>query len=302
MDLSWIAFCLFALVVNAAKEAESVPPPALERFVSKLLAGDHSACSGLYQTGNVYVTLVNSYHFRLLRLQREALELEGHRECVESQYVTVCIDEGCMNDCSFWGIPHCVRIPSYEDVGPSDFAQGDYWHTSLIHHRLARDTLAVPGVVSTCILDADILLFASPTDHYNRTAYPYTGTLEGGDGCGAMINGGFQCFLNTPMAVAFTDKIVTMNETWLRGEMDQDQFPGIADSLGLARCPLDPELFTGHCGGSRRDTGLMRNLVSYHTNCATGEDKFRLMSQVLDAKTRVVGGKDSRERTLEGLL
>lgn len=117
------------------------------------------------------------------------------------------------------------------------------------------------------ILDADILLFSSPTDHYNRSAYAYTGSLEGGDGCGGMLNGGFQCFLNTPEAVAFADTIVSMNETWLGGAMDQAYFPEIADRLGLARCPLDPELFTGHCGSSRRDSGLLRNLVSYHTKC-----------------------------------
>lgn len=104
------------------EEPVSVPPPALERFVSQVLNGDHSACGGKYQAGNVYVSLVNAYHFRLLMLRRKALELESQLACVESQAretrsrpipgapltpsgalhsqsVTVCIDEGCMNEC-----------------------------------------------------------------------------------------------------------------------------------------------------------------------------------------------------------
>lgn len=128
------------------------------------------------------------------------------------------------------------------------------------------------------ILDADIMLFSSPTDHYNRSAYPYTGSLEVGEGCGAKLNGGFQaskrrplllpgprahhfdlaqCFLNVPESRAFADTIVAMNRTWLRGAMDQDQFPEIADRLGtqalshLAPSPdRQPRTRSGHTAQS----------------------------------------------------
>lgn len=57
------------------------------------VGADYSSLTVLTQAGNVYVTLVNSFHMRLLLLQRKALELDDHRACVESQFVTVCLDE-----------------------------------------------------------------------------------------------------------------------------------------------------------------------------------------------------------------
>lgn len=171
------------------------------------------------------------------------------------------------------------------------FGKADYWHTSLIHHRLVRDTLAVAGVVSTCIIDADILLFRSPTDHYDRDEFPYTGTVENREHCErcqCAMNGGFQCFLNTLETRLFADTIVALNETWLSGVMDQAKFPAIADGLGLKHCAFNDSLFTGHLRQSHDSSGLYKDIVSYHANGLGGQGKFDAMRRVLDTKTRVI--------------
>jgi hypothetical protein len=270
----------------------------LHRLIGKVLSADHSACGGRYVGGNVYVTLTNHYHFRLVLLQRQALEIESARRCVESQFVTVCIDHQCMNDCIYHDIPNCVHISTYKDVAPSDFAQKEYWYTSLEHHLLIRDTLALAEVRSMCLIDADIVLFDSPTNYYDTREYGFRHQVEGGEGCSAAVNGGFLCFRNEPAALAFANELIRRNATWLAGGMDQGEMPKIAAETNLTRCALPKNEFIGHCGGSHSGGDLYRNLIAYHTNCATGNDKYELLSHVVQ-EMKVARSKEGENLSFE---
>ncbi len=273
---------LLLLLVSASSRAAG----SLERFtalVQSILASPHDACGGRAARGHLFLTLSNSYHIPLLVLQRSALELNHARPCVESQLVTVCLDAACTAQCAANAIPHCVHIDSYRDVAPSEGGQGDYWQTSVLHHRLLADALSIAGVRSVCLLDADIALFKNPTDYFNVTAFDLQHNTEGGDGCDGRVNGGLLCLRNSGPARAFIAQMVARNASWLAGAVDQDAMPDIAAAANASRCALPKARFAGHCKDSHDGRASFRGVVSYHTNCAVAfKDKAGLLTRAID--------------------
>ena len=267
----------------------------LHRLLLKLLSANHDACAGTYVPGHVYLTMANRYHLPLVQLQRKALELAGARACVESQFALVCIDTACMNDCVLFDIPNCVHISSHADIGEAGYNSKQYWATSLVHHAIIRDTLALANVKTMCLIDADVLLFDNPTKYFDVSEYGFRHQTESGVGCNSTVNGGFLCFRNEPAALAFAEELIRRNETWLNGAVDQMHMPAIAESVNLSRCALPKQHFIGHCPISNNGTDLYKGLVAYHTNCVTGGEhiKFELMSHVYDVMRDVAPKNDT---------
>ena len=214
-------------------------------------------------------------------MQREAMEIKGNRACIESQFVTVCLDHECMNLCVINDIPNCVHY-SDADMLASDFTQADFWKISIKHHSLLNETLALHEVKSVCLFDGDVLIFDNPTNHFAIHDYDFQSQVEGGDGCDAAVNGGQLCFRTGEPARRFAEELTARKDKYLNGGMDQADMPDIARMVGASRCTLPKNKFAGHCDSSHDGAALYNNLVTVHTNCATGESKRQILRHVID--------------------
>jgi hypothetical protein len=132
-----LAVAVVLLTVGQCAAVDEHAPVNFEPLRSKILflLQDPPQPPCRYPEGAIMVTYSNAHTFKLLVLQRRALELNHMRECVERRFVTVCLDAKCNVLCEEHGIPHCVDLNIR--TAPSDFFTADYtWITYMKHEVL----------------------------------------------------------------------------------------------------------------------------------------------------------------------
>ena len=74
----------------------------------------------------IMFSLANSHMIDLIELQHNAMDVWNMRECLESRFITLCLDTNCFKQCTKKRIKNCVDL-SFEnsfEISLSDFALG----------------------------------------------------------------------------------------------------------------------------------------------------------------------------------
>ena len=288
MGLSWplrrtvqLVVALMLLVCPVASMNMSAPidfAPLRSKISLLLQNKPQPPCQ--YPDGAIMVTFANAHMFRLLVLQRRALEINHMRECVENRFVNVCLDARCLELCDEHGIPNCVDLNI--QTSPSNFQKADYFWITYIKHEVLEAALQV--ATEAFFFDTDTLIFddpwsvdlAAPAGPYDLRYQHETGV---GDLCGGGVNSGqLYARQNVKTASYFAAMRASKPQILLGNHgLDQDYVGPNADAANLTRCALDPAFFIGHCGSSHLATTDSKKVVVYHVNCAGGADKWDVL-------------------------
>lgn len=271
----------------------------------QLLQETSSSMACVFPPSAVMLTYSSHYTLPLIALQHAAMDAFNLRDCLESHFITACLDQQCMQFCDQHGIPHCVLV-DFGGILPSDFGQGEYRFLTYIKHELMA--AALEHAEHVFFFDADVAIFKNPwiETQFGRGldgkhmqvdgGYDLMYQREWGAGldCSGAVNSG-QLYLrnsakvHTYLANMQAHKAIILNGS--RG-LDQDFVWGAAMAAGLKVCSLPPTLYTAHChpgeifGHMRHiDHGLaIQHVVTYHTNCCSGtECKLWWMNKMVTA-------------------
>jgi hypothetical protein len=255
----------------------------LRAEVARVLATPRvSPC--VHPDGAVLVTYTNAALFPLLLLQRRALEVGGVRKCLQSRFITVCLDADCLKLCAGFKIKHCVNLGIQTVASP--FLQGDYnWITYLKHEIMEAGLQG--GADELFFFDGDVVLFGDP---WSVKLQDFTGNFDlryqvdnvpaAGGQCNRGVNSGQMYLRRTNQTLAYLAAMRSYRADILAGAMlDQNYVTPAAAKVGLQHCALDPSLFVGRCVACYADrvAGLLHvsTAMSMHADC-TGDTELKL--------------------------
>lgn len=248
---------------------------------------------------SIMFTYANQYMMELVVLQHQAMEVWGMKDCLESRFVTVCLDSGCMELCTKSKIANCAPMLA-GDIPASEFGKNAYNFFTYLKHDLMYEALKVVNEVF--FFDADVVLFRNPwiESTYGREENgryidgPYDMMWQRdrgrGPGCSGSVNSGVMYVRNSTRAQAYFGYMGEMKEKILKGGqgLDQDFVANASTTAGLRFCALSGTLFTTHClqvfGNikfidSRFPIG---KIITYHTACVQGlPHKKQLLSKMI---------------------
>lgn len=259
----------------------------------------HMDCA--FPRSSVMIAYSSHYTTPFIEAQHRAMETSGLRSCLESRFVTACLDSKCMQFCNASNIPHCVLI-DFKELPPSDFNKGEYRFFTFFKHELLYEALKFAEHVF--FFDADVAIFKNPfvetqfgrDEDGNRILAPYDLMFQRdrgrGPSCAGSVNSG-QIYLRNSSAVRlYLHYMHEMKPVIIEGKhgLDQDFVQNASQTAGLRSCSLHPTLYTAHCyqifGNIRyMDHGQpVKKLVTYHTSCKDGlNSKLALLSRVTHA-------------------
>ena len=108
---------------------------------------------------SIMFSYTSHYTMDLIVLQHKAMESWGLIDCLESRFVTACLDAKCMAMCSSRKIPNCCLLHMAELPG-SDFGKNAYKYFTYLKHELMFEALKV--VEEVFFFDADTVIFRNP--------------------------------------------------------------------------------------------------------------------------------------------
>lgn len=255
----------------------------------------------VFPEGAVMITYTSHYTTPFVEAQHHAMESSGLRECLESRFITACLDTKCIDFCKSSHIPNCVLI-DFHDLPPSDFNKGEYRFFTYFKHELIYETLKYASHVF--FFDADVVLFKNPfieiqygrDNDGKRLDGPYDLMFQRdrgrGPSCAGSVNSGQLYLRNSTAVQQYLANMRSMKDIILGGKngLDQDFVANASESAGLKTCTLHPTLYTAHCyqifGNIRyMDHGLpVKNIITYHTSCQDGlHGKLGLLNRVAGA-------------------
>jgi hypothetical protein len=273
----------------------------------------------------VLLTYTNAYHFGLIKMQRSGLSASD-RTCVESRFVTGCMDEACMGLCANNSIPHCyverLRLTPQQllalnetssnttGMRASNMASNDYFKILILKWQMLNDTLHMGNgsVHAAFFLDADVLLLQNPFMHFDYIKYDFRHQTESSDGCGAAVNGGQLFVRNTAAGVKFLNNMCEhFDDIIIKRKLDQGFAPGAAKKAGASRCALDKTKFTGGIGPAHHKEAHLAGIVTFHAHGTTGNGKVVRLKKFLGAWEKFTNTTDQHRyynttRRLEGAM
>jgi len=251
----------------------------------------------------------NHHLFHMIELQRQAMDTWLQRECLESRFIRICLDEKCIDKCNEHDIPNCVHIhlPHVPRAGFGENNHQDvYNYMTWLKHEFSFAALF--HTQQLFFFDVDVVLFRNPWTeiHIGRsdttgedivdTTYDIRYQREMGRkqrGCGGTVNSGVMYFRNSsllhsdyiPYMMNEKEKIV-LNTA---GRLDQDFMHDHVwrSRHTLKHCALPANKFVGHCEFGRdgfRPT-IAKDIITYHTNCAGGGEKFPILKRIVSQVT-----------------
>ena len=272
--------------------------------ITDLLAINTSLC--FIPSDAIMFTYTNHHLFDLVVLQRTAMEIGQVRKCLESRFITLCLDKKCMELCNTHAIPNCVRIylPS---IPHADFAGKSYGYFTWIKHELMYE--ATKAANQIFFFDADVAILRNPWLEVSYGRDELTGQKIPGPydiqyqrergvkekGCGGSVNSGQMYIRNSSAIQSYFHKLFEKKYEAVitRIRLDQDFVSDIVNMLKY--CTLPTKYFFGHCLFSREDSALLSEAIAYHTNCATGLGTKRALlhsfiEKVKNKRSKYVGG------------
>ena len=277
------------LLLNIRLDAK----PFLDAIL-RLLAHSSSDCS--IPQNAIMFTYTNHNMFDLIVLQHKAMEVGNVRSCLESRFITICLDNKCMNLCKNHSIPNCVRIV-IPKIPHSDFGGKSYGFFTWIKHEFMYEATKVADQIF--FFDADVAILRNPWLEISYARDRETGAklFESLDmqfqrerginykGCDGSANSGQLYIRNSTSIQNYFKKLFEKKYEIIikRIKLDQDYVQEIAVTT-LKYCTLPVKHFIGHCISSRdRNTPLM-GVIAFHANCAKGTQvKSFLLSKFIDS-------------------
>jgi len=244
----------------------------------------------------IIISLSNDHDALLLGIQHKAMEVWNMRECLESRFVTVCLDKTCLDVCEKDSIKNCILMPIKTTF--TGYREGSFRLMMVLKHWLIVKALEV--VEQVFFYDADVMLFRNPFPdtlykRYNNDSIDYVsrqpevmGQTEGCLGCGSYINGGILFFRNTTGVHKFYDYFFSYDAQMLNVSAgmgiawDQEYLSKYIGTGKLDSCSLLCSRHTSHCAARKPGTMAyfntsifkLNDLVSYHGTCV-GESKLK---------------------------
>jgi len=247
----------------------------------------------------IIFSYTNQHLFKFILLQYEAMEMGGHKDCLISRFLTVCLDGACSSLCVHHNITNCVYldVPATPLVGfqgkKTEYGQYSYNYMTWLKYELLRAALMVCKQVF--YFDADVVMFRNPWPEVNfgrdQQGRAVSGTYDimyqkarGRDklSCAGAVNGGLLYMRNSSeLHERFFPKLYSHRERIILGtdKSDQDVVTGY---VGLLRhCTLPVHKFAGHCRWSNIQSAVMKDLITFHASCAHGGHKERLLIRAI---------------------
>lgn len=264
---------------------------------------------------SIMFTYANRYMMELVVLQHKAMEVWNMKECLESRFITVCLDTGCMEICRANNINNCAAMLAAE-IPASEFGKNAYNFFTYLKHDLMREALHVVNEVF--FFDADVVIFRNPwiESTYGRDEQgryvdgPYDMMWQRdrgrGPGCSGSVNSGVMYVRNSTRAQAYFGYMGEVKDKILQGGhgLDQDFVANASETAGLRFCALSGTLFTTHClqvfGNIKYiDSHFpLSKIITYHTACVQGlGPKKNYLSKMIAG----VSAKD-RPNTISGYV
>ena len=258
----------------------------------------------------IILTLANFYAVEQLALQHKALEVWNLKECLESRFVSVCLDEKCMEVCTANSIRNCYLLAI--ETTASEFMQNAFRFLMYLKHLLMYE--ALKEVQEVFFIDVDVLLFRNPFVGmlYGRKEdgsrdlngekpdMMWQGEFGYSSGCAGRPNGGQLYLRRTAKLSKYFETLFSLRESFLgKGQNDQDKLLEITSAANLTTCTLPFTRFTAHTMKTNApfDKSVpVAEIVSYHTSGISGrENKVMAMGHMLKGVINAKSGNESAE-------
>lgn len=232
----------------------------------------------------IILTLSNFYTVELFALQHKGLTIWNLKECIESRFVSVCLDEKCMTVCKDSSINNCYLLPI--ETMASDFMQNSFRYLMYLKHELMHEALKV--VDEVLFFDVDVILFLNPwpdtlyrrhmdgtrDTSVERAEMMWQPEWKYDMSCAGTPNGGQLYVRNTTRVQKFYQSFFALKEDFLgQGKTDQDIMLELAQNASLIVCSLPYTRFTGfnlYNNAPFNKTARLMDVVAYHTSGVTG--------------------------------
>ena len=229
----------------------------------------------------IMFTCLNNRMFDLVLLQRKAMEIGNVRKCLESRFITICLDRKCVELCHNNSIPHCIRI-NLPRIQPSDFGGKSYSYITWIKQEFMYEATKVAQQIF--FFDADVIILRNPWLEISYGRDEKTGQRISGPydiqyqrergirerGCGGSVNTGQMYIRNSSAIQSYFHKLFEKKYDIIvtRKRLEQE-FVGDLVSM-LKYCTLPSKYFFGHCIYSRDYGAVLSEIIAYHTSCVSG--------------------------------
>ena len=254
---------------------------------------------------SIILTLTNFYTIELFSLQHKGLELWNLKECIESRFVSVCLDEKCINVCKESSINNCFLLPI--ETLASDYLQNSFRYLMYLKHQLMYESLQV--VEEVMFFDVDVILFRNP---WMDTLYQRhdDGTLNlkaprpdmmwqaewrYNMSCAGTPNGGQLYMRNSTKVNRFYQNFFALKNVFLgSGPVDQDKIEELAANASMVTCSLPHWRYTAYnllTNAPFNQTARVMDIVSYHASGVTG------LKHKIDHIVNMYKGVESKDPT-----
>lgn len=234
---------------------------------------------------SIMLTLTNFYTLELFALQHKGLEVWNLKECLESRFVSVCLDEKCMKVCEAASINNCFLLPI--ETMASDYNENSFRYLMYLKHLLMYESLKV--VDEVMFFDVDVIIFRNPWvdtlhrryDNGNvdlssvRPDLMWQPEWKYNMSCSGTPNGGQLFMRNSTKVQNFYKSFFGMKTELLdkEGRVDQDIMEEFAVNASMSTCSLPYWKFAAWNMATNApfDHGArMMDLVSFHTSGVRG--------------------------------
>eukprot|EP01041_Mallomonas_annulata_P010094 gene10094-21031_t len=244
----------------------------------------------------IMFSYTNHHTFYMIDMQHRAMDIHHERGCLEKRYITVCLDRKCMTMCDSNKIFNCVLL-KFPKTNMGNFGNNIYHYMTWLKHELMFQALQVADELF--FFDADVLLFKNPfpgikfgrdknggiiEDIYDIQYQRERGMKE--RGCGGSVNSG-QMYLRNSTSIQHYFKLLFQRKIEIlenKNRLDQDH---VGDLVGNLRyCTLPVRQYKGYCPASQDSSSGPLEMITFHTNCASGNEKRLLLNRMLDDVSR----------------